>query len=342
MTKLSIVVPVYNIKEFLHECINSVLSQINDETQLLLIDDGSFDGSEKICDEYSQKFECVNVIHKKNEGVAAARNTGIEKCKGEFVWFLDADDFILDGSVKKVFSSFDSDADFYCYRNLSVSEDGKDFFDSTFDYPYVGKANCEIICSLMKCACTKCLFPYVWRNIYRKSFILKNNIHFCEELSYGEDSIFSIEAFLKAENIIFFEDKIIAYRFRSGSLSKNNSFSDKKIKMIELYSSLRDEKYEALCKHKYKEFYFDAGKYTVLNIYFYALLSKLYMSDEKNKYLTAKKITKLPFIREAFKRFDIYTIKSKSLDWLMFWAAKNRLYILVHIICKYLLFKNNN
>ena len=81
-----------------------------------------------------------------------------------------------------------------------------------------------------------------------------------------------------------------------------------------------------MCKHKYPEFYFDTGKYTLTNIYMNAFLLKIYMGDEKHKYSMMKKVTKLPIIRQAFKRFDINTIKSKSLDWLMFWAAERKIY----------------
>ena len=339
MPKLSVIVPVYNIKEFLPDCINSVLSQFNGNTELLLIDDGSFDGSEKICDDFALKNENIRVIHKKNAGVSAARNTGIENAAGEFVWFLDSDDFLLDGAVNEVFSHLDESSDFYCYKNFSVSEDGKEFFESSFEYSFSGEADCEKICSLMKNACSGCMFPFVWRNVYRKSFISNNNIKFYEDLSYGEDSIFGAEAFLKAKKVIFFDKKVIAYRRREGSLSKNNTVDDKKIKAIETYCSLRDEKYETLCKHKYPEFYFDAGKYTLTNIYMNAFLLKIYTGNDKHKYSMMKKVTKLPIIRQSFKRFDINTIKSKSLDWLMFWAAKHRIYFLIHLICKYVIFK---
>lgn len=339
MPKLSVVVPVYNIKEFLPDCINSVLSQFNGNTELLLIDDGSTDGSEKICDEFSSNYENIRVIHKKNAGVSQARNTGIEEAAGEFIWFLDADDFLLDGAVKEVFSHFDESSDFYCYKNYSVSEDGKDYFNSSFEYSFVGEADTQQICVLLKNACSSCIFPYVWRNVYRKSFLINNNIKFFKGLNYGEDSIFGEEAFLKAKKVIFFDKKVIGYRRREGSLSKNNTFDDKKIKAIETYCSLRDEKYETLCKHKYPEFYFDAGKYTLTNIYMNAFLLKIYTGDEKHKYSMMKKVTKLPIIRQAFKRFDINTIKSKSLDWLMFWAAERKIYLLIHIICKYIIFK---
>lgn len=339
MPKLSVVVPVYNIKEFLPYCINSVLSQFNGNTELLLIDDGSTDGSEKICDEYSLKNENIRVIHKKNAGVSSARNTGIEEAGGEFIWFLDADDFLLDGAIEEAFSHFDETSDFYCYKNFSVSEDGKSFFESSFKYPYVGEADEEQICLLLKKACSSCIFPYVWRNVYRKSFLINNNIRFFKGLNYGEDSIFGEEAFLKAKKVIFFDKEVIAYRRREGSLSKNNSIDEKKIREIETYCSLRDEKYENLCKHKYKEFYEDAGKYALTNIYMNAFLLKIYMGNERHKFSVMKKVTKLPVIRQAFERFDINSIKSKSLDWLMFWAAKHNIYILVHIICKYIIFK---
>ena len=90
---ISIIVPVYNVEKYLQRCIESILTQTETDFELLLIDDGSKDKSGLICDEYAQKDKRVNVIHKENGGVSSARNLGIEKANGEWMCFIDADDF---------------------------------------------------------------------------------------------------------------------------------------------------------------------------------------------------------------------------------------------------------
>lgn len=89
---VSIIVPVYNVEEYLSECVDSVLNQTYSDIEVILVDDGSTDQSGNICDEYAEMDSRIKVIHKKNEGVSAARNTGIETASGERIIFVDSDD----------------------------------------------------------------------------------------------------------------------------------------------------------------------------------------------------------------------------------------------------------
>lgn len=98
--KISVVVPIYNKEKYLHRCINSILSQTFTDFELLLIDDGSTDNSGIICDKYAQENKCVRVFHKKNGGVSSARNMGLDKSKGEWITFVDSDDWIKPDYLK--------------------------------------------------------------------------------------------------------------------------------------------------------------------------------------------------------------------------------------------------
>ncbi len=92
--KISVIVPVYNVEKYLRRCIDSILSQTFSDFELLLIDDGSKDKSGDICDEYVAKDVRIKVFHKANAGVSSARNLGLDKAKGEFIFFVDSDDFL--------------------------------------------------------------------------------------------------------------------------------------------------------------------------------------------------------------------------------------------------------
>ena len=95
MIEISIIVPVFNVEKFLTRCLDSLINQNSYENyEIILIDDGSTDNSGKICDEYAEKFKKIKVIHKKNEGVSKARNLGINNAKGEYITFVDSDDFV--------------------------------------------------------------------------------------------------------------------------------------------------------------------------------------------------------------------------------------------------------
>ena len=91
---ISVIVPVYNVERYLRQCIESITNQSYKNLQIILIDDGSKDNSGKICDEYAEKDKRVEVIHKENTGVSAARNTGLDNAKGEWITFVDADDWV--------------------------------------------------------------------------------------------------------------------------------------------------------------------------------------------------------------------------------------------------------
>lgn len=123
--KISVIVPVYNAERFLRECLDSVVSQDYVAKEVLLIDDGSTDSSGSICDEYAQRYSFIRVIHKKNGGPSAARNTGIEEASGEWVIFLDSDDLWADShclsKLYRYVSLFNLDIVRFEYQ--SVNED---------------------------------------------------------------------------------------------------------------------------------------------------------------------------------------------------------------------------
>lgn len=96
--KISIVIPVYNVGELLHKSVDSVLSQNQNDCEIIIVDDGSTDGSGAMCDEYLI-HPCVKVIHKKNGGLSSARNAGIDVAEGGYLMFLDSDDYLRPGSV---------------------------------------------------------------------------------------------------------------------------------------------------------------------------------------------------------------------------------------------------
>jgi len=87
MARVSVVIPVYNVEKYLKQCLDSVINQEYKDIEVILVDDGSTDNSGYICDEYAQKYQFIEVVHKKNEGLGFARNTGIEKAKGEYITF---------------------------------------------------------------------------------------------------------------------------------------------------------------------------------------------------------------------------------------------------------------
>ena len=119
---ISIIVPVYNTEKFLHRCIDSILAQSYTDFELLLIDDGSKDSSGTICDEYAEKDSRVRVFHKENGGVSSARNVGLDNAWGEWITFVDSDDYIEENFLKSFEGNLDADL---VVGNMVICEDGK-------------------------------------------------------------------------------------------------------------------------------------------------------------------------------------------------------------------------
>ena len=112
MPKVSIIVPVYNVEKYLRRCIDSILRQTLTDIEVILVDDGSFDSSGKICEEYARKDSGLRVIHQKNAGVAVARNTGLDIASGDYIAFVDSDDYIepnMYQSMMQVANQYDCD-----------------------------------------------------------------------------------------------------------------------------------------------------------------------------------------------------------------------------------------
>lgn len=119
--KASVIVPVYNVEKYIHRCVDSILKQSYRDLELILVDDGSTDHSGRICDEYEERDNRVRVIHQKNTGLSGARNTGIRQSTGDFLFFVDSDDYVSPHLLEKGLAAFDkSGADMIQFNGQSV------------------------------------------------------------------------------------------------------------------------------------------------------------------------------------------------------------------------------
>lgn len=179
---LSILVPAYNAVNFLPRCFTSIFKQYDERIELLFVDDGSKDDTFMIIHDYAYYYPWVQAYKKENEGVGAARNFLLEHARGEYIWFVDSDDFIIDGSLEKILDYLDGTIDF-----LSVSYNGKQldpFVGTGLDFIKKGYFN-----------------GYLWSKIIRRSLIETNAIHFDSELCSQEDWFFLLHLYPLAAKI---------------------------------------------------------------------------------------------------------------------------------------------
>ncbi len=217
--RFSFVVPVYKVEEYLPQCIESIISNEEAELELILIDDGSPDNSGRICDEYAQRDKRIIVIHKENGGVSAARNDGIAIAKGEYIWFLDSDDYLRENSIDimEKFIAANIKADMITCPHINEYGDGVcEEEPLPFEYDLKAHSRKEFFSKLKD---SNGAYWAPWKNIYRNRIIQANNMRFLEDISCAEDCEFFMNFAVEAENFYFCSEPLVCYRrAREGSI----------------------------------------------------------------------------------------------------------------------------
>ena len=182
MKKLSILIPAYNVERWLPRCLNSILSQVEDDIEIVIVDDGSTDTTLQCANEFAEKWNGIRVFSKHNEGVGAARNYLLDKACGEFIWFVDSDDYIAEGALQHILSELNSTIDL-----LSVSYNGGVFT------PFEGSATEYIQKGYIN--------GYLWTKIIRRSVIEDAHIRFDPQRYSQEDWFFLMQVYPLLGNI---------------------------------------------------------------------------------------------------------------------------------------------
>lgn len=176
---ISVIIPVYNTEKYLHRCIDSVLAQTYKDFELLLIDDGSKDSSGIICDEYAAKDARVRVFHKENGGVSSARNFGLDNAKGEWITFVDSDDYIEENFLKSFEGNLD--ADLVVGNIQKIRKQEKEEYSSHISPGYYNDIKSEVANCL-----TNLCFLAPWGKMFRRQLVL--GLHFDESMCISEDT----------------------------------------------------------------------------------------------------------------------------------------------------------
>ncbi len=246
MYKLSIIIPVYNLEEYLKRCLNSVMLQDTSEVEIIIVNDGSSDGTEKICNEYVEKYSNIKAYYKKNEGLSIARNFGISKASGEYVLFLDGDDFLSRDALKNILNEINQ-------GNSDVII-GKCILYYPMREKYVPcdyHLDRKIINGLVKEELLKELLDgktYEWYaclNIVRKKYLVKNKLYFKEKACF-EDAMWTPELLFLAESVSCVDEPFYIYlQNREGSITASLSKKVYEDKLnVCLYAEEFCEKYQ--------------------------------------------------------------------------------------------------
>lgn len=192
-TLLSIVIPVYNVRPYIERCVDSILNQTNKGVEIILVDDGSNDGSESVCDEYSIKYPYVKTIHKKNEGVSIARNTGIDIATGQWISFVDPDDYV-ENNYFSSFLSLTKTEELVFFSIRIFLSDGKTEDKVMPDGHYIGSDSMQKQVSRMMFNEQNCeFFVFTVNKFFRRDIIVSHNIRFIPHLTLREDELFTLD-----------------------------------------------------------------------------------------------------------------------------------------------------
>lgn len=229
--RATIVVPVYNLQETIGECIDSLISQTEDNIEIVLVDDGSTDQCPQICDDYAERDSRIKVIHQENKGLSGARNAGIRAALGNWVMIVDPDDWLEPNAVDVLCTGAEKNqSDIFIASFFSeYKKTCKDSFFNVSEFHFTSESELE---KLQIAAISKSKVSNVkastnvgvtWARVYRKSFISDNDLTFVVGLNRTQDAIFNLYAFQNAKKVDFEDIPIHHYRIWSSSASRKSS-----------------------------------------------------------------------------------------------------------------------
>lgn len=303
MINLSIIVPVFNGEKSLNRCLTSILDSYSLTTgftiEIITINDGSTDASLEVLKDFKKEYNFIKIINKENEGVYIARNLALKSVLGEFVWMLDADDFIalnaLDSISKKIMQSKPDIINFgYCQEiknNIFKKYQLSSFYNELQNIDgltFLEKNDGRL---------------YLWNNIYNVSFLEKYKIKFLGKSKSLEDSLFNIEAYRAAKHVSFINQELYSYCFNPLSISRNHTIT-KLMVLRESTLNIHKQLLKILNSIKNK----NTREYIILNAklnhsvlgFFYSLLMQKYPVSVVKETIS------------LYRNLNLYPIKLKS------------------------------
>ena len=217
---ISVIVPIYNVQDYLRRCIDSLLNQDYNAYEIILVNDCSTDGSQQIAEEYANLYfdKCILINHAVNLGLSAARNTGMAKAKGEWISFIDSDDWVSKEYLSGLYKiAVQENADVVLGGASYIYDDGTMKSATSYGNLKNGASNNEIIAQCRS---------YAWGRLYKKSLFLESGIEFPQDIRRSEDIGTIIPILTKAKRIAICEKDIYFYYQRKGSLSLTNNYID--------------------------------------------------------------------------------------------------------------------
>ena len=275
--KISIVVPIYNVERYLKRCVESLRDQTYKNLEIILVDDGSPDNCPTICDTFAELDDRIRVLHKKNGGLSEARNFGLKKATGDYILYVDSDDYIEKDSCEKLINSMDSNVDVVVGSYREVRENKiiiKRHSNLSEKLQYSAK---EYVIKSIK---NDEWYAPAWLNLYRKSFLISNKLYY-KVGYYFEDIEMLPRLFLANPRVKYVDYAFYNYIIRKNSIMTSKMTAEKIQMSIDIYnnwmrliSGVNDKQYQS---------------------YLYGILIKYYIATARQSEFSGWKVEKLNF-----------------------------------------------
>lgn len=283
--KVSVIVPVYKVEKYLCQCIESVLKQSFTDFELLLVDDGSPDSCGRICDEYAVKDSRIRVFHKENGGVSSARNLGLDNACGEWILFVDSDDWIEPWHLASYVGAGDCDMIFSGYKSVDcLAGNPIEVFKFESIFAETERVRMDAISKL--CNYDFRSFSSTWSKIFKRSIIESAHLRFKEDICNAEDRIFTTAYLGYAQNLRILSGSSYNYRLTENSLQRGKY---RKPETVFKYANYFREEFTKLpLTPELKELmeYYSSRDFLTLGRMIYYPLKLKWSFSERRKYLS--------------------------------------------------------
>ena len=299
--KYSILVPVYNVQMYLRQCLDSLVQQTYKDFEVILADDGSTDSSGQICDEYAQRYpELFRVFHKKNEGLLLTRRFSLQQAKGEYILFVDSDDYVVPELLETVDKAFGQYAcDMVLFNYFRFTQGGEELWSPRIPLEsgtvFEGSAKQELYRQFV----LKNLFVNMWIKAIRRDRVDKDADYSDKNVAMCEDVVQSLPLLDRCERVVYIDEVLYYYRKNAGSMTlsyKDRDFGDY------ITSLCQTGKYMELWQFTEEE---RQAYYTNRLYFFYELLRNVKMAQPEKYLDLVNNILGSSVLQNAFKETDV-------------------------------------
>lgn len=242
---VSIIVPVYNVEKYLQQCVDSLVSQTYKNIEILLIDDGSKDNSGQMCNQFSEQYTNVMSFHKKNSGLGLTRNFGLERINGDYVTFVDSDDYLRQDAIQKLVDGLDDGQNDTVIGGFTkITDDGKELYIETYPEEVInnGLVYSRLFNRMLGSSPDRhdSIKPSVWNALYSVKIIQEHNLHFVSERELiSEDIVWDSDYYHYSKSVKVVTSSSYYYRYNPTSLSQTYK-PDRFARSIKFYEYMID------------------------------------------------------------------------------------------------------